>query len=158
MLRTASPEDLEALYRVETECFQEHRFRKDHVAWILANEKALTLVDDEEGELQGALMLLFERASCRVLSIAVVPGARRRGLGTRMMDAANDAARARGASLIRLEVSTRNLGAIEFYRGLGYRTDEVLYGYYSWGEDAYSMARPVAAEVDAARVSRAQGS
>ncbi|HLE54863.1 MAG TPA: N-acetyltransferase [Thermoplasmata archaeon] len=151
----ATQEDLDALYEVELACFQEHRFRKDHLGWILTNEKALTLVEEtKEGKLLGALMLLFEGAACRVLSVAVVPEARRRGIGTKMMQATEDAARERGSSVVRLEVSTQNLGAVEFYRGLGYRTDGVLYGYYSWGEDAYSMTRYVAPNVDAGRTRR----
>jgi ribosomal protein S18 acetylase RimI-like enzyme len=57
-------------------------------------------------------------------------------------------------------VGTRNFGAIELYRRLGYRTDGVLYGYYSWGEDAYSMSKilpmepvsAVSAEEDSSRM------
>src|SRR5207245_5818505 len=90
------------------------------------------------------MMLLFEGHVCRVLSVAVAPKARRHGIGTRMMQAAEAICRERGLLTIRLEVSTKNLVAIEFYRRLGYRTDGVLYGYYSWGEDAYSVHQPIA--------------
>ena len=92
------------------------------------------------------MMLLFEGRTCRVLSVGVNPQARRRGIATRMMRAAEAIGRERGVSTIRLEVSTRNFAAIELYRRLGYRTDGVLYGYYSWGEDAYSMGKSVPAE------------
>jgi ribosomal protein S18 acetylase RimI-like enzyme len=61
-----------------------------------------------------------------------------------MMRAAEREARKRGCTQVRLEVSTQNYGAIEFYRQLGYRTDGVLYGYYSWGEDAYGMTKALA--------------
>jgi ribosomal protein S18 acetylase RimI-like enzyme len=142
LLRPARPSDLDAIYRIEIACFQEHRFRKDHVDWILRNERAGTFVEENDrGRLDGAIMLLFEGLFCRVLSIATMPERRREGLGTQMMQAAEDEARKRGCTRVRLEVSTQNYGAIEFYRGLGYKTDGVLYGYYSWGEDAYSMIR-----------------
>ncbi len=144
MLRRATPEDLEGIYRIEIACFKERRFRRDHVDWILRNERAVSLVEENGNDLVGAIMLLFEGQVCRVLSIATMPDHRRMHLGTEMMKAAEDEARGRGCALVRLEVSTRNYGAIEFYRGLGYRTDGVLYGYYSWGEDAYSMVRSVA--------------
>jgi len=143
LFREARPDDLEALYRFEVLCFEQHRFRRDHVEWILRHDRALTLVDDGSDGVTAATMLLFEGQVCRVLSIAVAPGARRRGLGTQMMQAVDAICRDRGVSTIRLEVSTRNLGAIELYRRLGYRTDGVLYGYYSWGEDAYSMHKSV---------------
>ncbi len=139
MLRAATPADLEGIYRIEIACFKQRRFRRDHVDWILRNERAVTLVEDGGDRLDGAIMLLFEGAICRVLSVATMPERRRHGLGTDMMHAAEAEAHRRGCAQIRLEVSTRNYGAIEFYRGLGYKTDGVLYGYYSWGEDAYSM-------------------
>ncbi len=143
MLRRAAASDLDALDQLETECFQERKFRRDHLDWILRNPKALTLLADEGRQLAGAVMLLFEGRVCRVLSVAVAPGSRRKGLGSAMMHAAEEEARARGCELVRLEVSTRNVAAIEMYRRLGYRTDGVLYGYYSWGEDAYSMTKPL---------------
>ena len=143
MFRVAGPNDLDALYRFEILCFREHRFRRDHVDWILRNERALTLVEDGRKAVTAAMMLLFEGHVCRVLSVAVAPKARRHGIGTRMMHAAEAVCRERGMSTIRLEVSTQNLVAMEFYRRLGYRTDGVLYGYYSWGEDAYSMHKAI---------------
>src|SRR3989449_9066139 len=145
-MRVAGAADLESLYSFEVSCFQEHPFRRDHIAWILDNDHAVTLVQDGAGGFAAVMMLLFEGHTCRVLSIGVAPKARRRGIATRMMQAAEAIGRERGVSTIRLEVSTRNLAAIELYRRLGYRTDGVLYGYYSWGEDAYSMGKSVPAE------------
>ena len=143
MLRPATPADLEGIYRIEIACFKQRRFRRDHVDWILRNERALTLVEDGGPHLDGAIMLLFEGQICRVLSVATMPQRRRLGLGKEMMKAAEAEARQRGCAQVRLEVSTRNYSAIEFYRRLGYKTDGVLYGYYSWGEDAYSMVQAI---------------
>jgi len=154
LLRVAGSGDVDALYRFEVLCFHERRFRREHVDWILRNERALTLVVDGPTGLRGAIMMLFEGHVCRILSVAVAPDERRRGLGSRLMKAAEDLSLERGCSSVRLEVSTHNLAAIEFYRDLGYRTDGVLYGYYSWGEDAYSMTRYVAPNVDAGRTGR----
>jgi ribosomal protein S18 acetylase RimI-like enzyme len=146
VFRVAGLADLDALYRFELICFREHPFRRDHVAWILENDRAVTLVEDGDGGVSAVMMLLFEGRTCRVLSVGVVPGARRRGTATRLMRTAEAFARERGCTTMRLEVSTQNLPAIVLYRHLGYRTDGVLYGYYSWGEDAYSMAKPVPPE------------
>jgi ribosomal-protein-alanine N-acetyltransferase len=142
-LRIAGPDDLSALYRFEILCFREHRFRRDHIDWILRHERALTLVEDGPDGVTAAMMLLFEGSVCRVLSVAVGPEHRRRGIGTRLMRAAETTCQERGLSAIRLEVSTNNVAAIEFYHNLGYRTDGVLPRYYSWGEDAYSMHRAI---------------
>jgi len=154
LLRAAGPDDLDALYQFELLCFQEHHFRRDHVAWILDNDRALTLLENEPHGVTAAMMLLFEGRTCRVLSVAVAPEARRRGTGTRMMGLAEGICRERRIPIIRLEVSTRNFAAIELYRRLGYRTDGVLYGYYSWGEDAYSMRKDLPETTSDARPPR----
>jgi ribosomal protein S18 acetylase RimI-like enzyme len=146
MLRAAGPDDLESLYAFEVRCFREHPFRKDHVAWILGNDHAMTIVQDGTDGFVAVMMLLFEGRTCRVLSVGVAGNARRRGIATRLMQAAEALCHERDIGIVRLEVSTRNLAAIELYRRLGYRTDGVLYGYYSWGEDAYSMTKSLAKE------------
>lgn len=151
VLRPAGLADLEAVYQLEDACFKERRFQRDHVQWILTNPSALTLVEDGGRDLLGAVMLLFEGRVCRILSIAVISEARRRRLGSAMMREAERIAAARGCVVVRLEVSTRNVGAVEFYRRLGYEVDGFLPRYYSWGEDAHSMRRriPVVAEAPA---------
>ena len=58
MLRAATPADLEGIYRIEIACFKQRRFRRDHVDWILRNNRALTLVADAGGHFDGAIMLL----------------------------------------------------------------------------------------------------
>jgi len=122
-LRVAGPDDLSALYRFEVLCFREHRFRRDHIDWILRHERALTLVEDGPEGVTAAMMLLFEGSVCRVLSVAVAPEHRRRGIGTRMMRAAETTCQERGLSAIRLEVSTSNLAAI----GMKVRTISVTH-------------------------------
>lgn len=139
LLRPATQDDLENLQRFEDVCFQDRRFRAEHLDWILRNERALTLIEDGDGGLRAALILLFDGKVCRVLSVAVAPESRRQGLGTRMMLRAESLARQRGCAAIRLEVSTTNVAGIELYRKLDYRMDGHLPRYYSWGEDAFSM-------------------
>src|SRR5437667_11463132 len=138
IMRVAGPDDLDDLHAFEVRCFRDHPFRRDHVEWILGNDHALTLVQDGTDGFVAVMMLLFEGRSCRVLSIGVARNARRHGIATRLMQAAEALCRERTIGAVRLEVSTRNLAAIELYRGLGYRTDGGLYGSSSWGGDAYS--------------------
>jgi len=58
--------------------------------------------------------------------MGVVPTARRRGLGVRMMNALAAEARARDLKVLGLEVLTENTGAIALYTGLEYRTLRTL--------------------------------
>lgn len=141
MLRYADLRDLKALEALEAVCFREHRYRPEFLEWILKNARTATLVWVEAGEIAGSVMVLLENGQARVLSVAVHPSRRRGGIGRRLMEAAERVSRERGATAARLEVSTLNAPAIALYRGLGYRTEGVLPGYYSWGEDAFAMRK-----------------
>lgn len=143
MLRLADARDLESLYDLETVCFQKRRFRPEHLAWIVTNPHAQVLVQENGRGIDGSLMVLFDGTTCRVLSVGVRPSRRRRGIGRQLMVAAERLARARGSRVVRLEVSVTNRAAIRLYRGLGYQADGILHGYYSWGEDALSMSKPL---------------
>lgn len=143
MIRRAGLPDVDGLIRLEELCFDRGRFRPDHLRWVISSERTLAFVEDDGAGLSGTLMLQFEGRVCQVMSVAVVPAGRRKGLGTRFMRLAEDIARERGCASMRLEVSTRNLAAIELYRGLDYRLNGHLPRYYSWGEDAFSMVKPL---------------
>lgn len=141
MLRFANALDLDAIDGVEAICFREHRFRREFLEWVLKNPSARTLVWEESGRIVGSVMILLDTSRVRVLSIAVLPGFRRRGLGDALLDAAERTARSLGARIARLEVSTQNRSAIALYRRRGYRTEGLLPGYYSWGDDALAMEK-----------------
>lgn len=138
MLRPATPGDLEALMALEAECFGDRQFRRDTVAWILDNPDAATIVEDRGG-IVGSIMVQFDRDACRILSVAVRPAWRRRGIGGALMEAAERLARGLGSKAVRLEVGTENRAAIQFYKKLGYKIEGLLYGYYRDGEDGYAM-------------------
>lgn len=142
MIRSAGLADLEALYDLEVLCFAERRFGRDHLRYLLRNPRASTFVY-EDGGILGSLMLYDDRGAVRILSVGVHPEHRRRGIGTRLMRVADDMALRTGARDIRLEVSTENASAVAFYEALGYRIAGRLPRYYSWGDDAYAMAKAV---------------
>ncbi len=146
VIRSAGVGDLEALYELEVVCFAERRFTRDHLLYILRHPRASTFVY-EDGRVLGSIMLHDEGGVLRVLSVGVHPSCRRRGVGGRLMTLAEDMAVKFHSSEVRLEVSTRNEGAIAFYSALGYETTGTIPRYYSWGEDAHSMRKAVAIEV-----------
>jgi len=143
VIRPADVHDLDALYELEALCFAERRFQKEHVLYILKNPRAATFVY-ENGSVLGSLMVQDERALTRVLSIGVHPKHRRQGIGRMLMAAAEDAARRFRTGEVRLEVNVKNESALSFYRTLGYEVMGRLARYYSWGDDAFAMRKPVA--------------
>ncbi|MCS7100009.1 MAG: ribosomal protein S18-alanine N-acetyltransferase [Sulfolobales archaeon] len=77
-----------------------------------------------------------------VVSIAVLPEFRQRGIATALMTSAmNSMKKKYGADEVYLEVRVSNEPAIRLYEKLGFKKVRVLKRYYLDGEDAYLMAR-----------------
>jgi ribosomal-protein-alanine N-acetyltransferase len=76
-----------------------------------------------------------------VISIAVLPQARRKGLALRLMDLAMEEMKRKDASECYLEVRSSNEPAIALYEGMGFQIIKTLKKYYSDNESAYLMAK-----------------
>lgn len=102
----------------------------------------------DERALLGYAVVLFRAGSraARLYSIAVDAGARGRGVAKALLAAAEDAARARGATALRLEVRADNAAALSLYERLGYRTRGSVEDYYEDGATALRFERTLAAE------------
>ena len=74
-----------------------------------------------------------------ILTLAVMPEARQRGIGVALLRAAMREAAARGASVMFLEVSTKNRPALTLYGRAGFRDMGRRSRYYSDGVDAVVM-------------------
>lgn len=79
-----------------------------------------------------------------IVSVGVLPEARRLGIATAMMSRAMKAMKIfYGASEVYLEVRVSNTPAISLYEKLGYKIVGRVPKYYSDGEDAFIMACPL---------------
>ena len=78
---------------------------------------------------------------CHILNIAVHPGSRRAGIGTRLMGEAIAEAIMKNTAIITLEVRRSNIAARGLYRNLSFEERRVRKNYYSPGEDAIVMER-----------------
>lgn len=94
----------------------------------------------------GFLVLRTVAGEAEVLTVAVDPAARRRGVGAALVEAAAGAAAAAGAGALFLEVAADNAAACALYARAGFARAGLRRGYY---------ARPGAPPVDALVLSRA---
>lgn len=101
----------------------------DRRAWsqpavYLARKRALDdellLVAEHDERLVGAVAIGWDGVRGWVYHLAVDPAARRRGIGSALMRAAEERLRARGCPKINLQVGTDNQAVVRFYERLGY--------------------------------------
>jgi ribosomal-protein-alanine N-acetyltransferase len=115
----------------------------DEIAKLLANPAVFALVSGKT-QPQGFAMGWTAAGDAELLTVAVVPDARRRGLGAALVTAAGVAALVRGAASMHLEVAEDNEAARALYAKLGYKEAGRRHAYYA-GErgavDAIVMRR-----------------
>lgn len=76
-----------------------------------------------------------------IVSIAVMPENRRKGIGQALVAKAMEGMRFYNAKQCFLEVRVSNTPAINLYKKMGFKVVRTISGYYSDGEDAYVMSR-----------------
>jgi ribosomal-protein-alanine acetyltransferase len=143
MLRPARQDDLAAIMAIETALFPTDAWSEATMAAELGGPHGHYLVAEaEDGDIDGYAGLLAPRGSGQadIQTIAVVPRARRRGLGRTMLRALLTEAQAREATEVFLEVRADNPGARALYDEFGFAEIAVRPQYYQPdGVDAVIM-------------------
>jgi len=136
--RPARASDLDRLVAIEELAFQTDRISRRSFRAFMERKTAMLHVIEQEGEVAGYFLVLFRRNSAlsRLYSIAVHPGCSGHGLGTQLLQAAEQAAFEGGRFVLRLEVREDNPGAIALYRKHGYREWGRYLDYYEDHTDA----------------------
>src|SRR5437763_3085157 len=131
-IRPAEPGDVEALAALEARVFKTDRISPRAFRRFVKSSAAALIVAVHGGKLAGYALVLFRDGSAiaRLYSIAVVPEAGGRGIGSKLLDAAEAAALARERVVLRLEVHEKNSGAIARYRKSGYTMFGRHFNYY----------------------------
>ena len=79
-----------------------------------------------------------------IITIDVAAAARRSGVGSQLLLAAEDRLRLVGSKSVGLETAVDNLSALAFYKRHGYSVIETVPRYYSNGVDALRMKKDLA--------------
>jgi len=117
---------------------------------LLRRRSTALLVAERAGRVVGYAVLWFAADEAELGDMAVLPEARRRGLGRWLLDGALSEAARRGAKRVFLEVRESNVGARGLYELAGFEAVGVRPDYYSEPqEDAILMTLQL--ETDPAR-------
>jgi len=152
-VRRAEPGDVDALIKLEHRVFATDRLSRRSLRRLLDSPSAAVLVAVENAQLAGIAIVLFRARSAvaRLYSIAVAPHVGGRGVAAMLLDAAEEAALARGCRIMRLEVHRANHAAISRYRKSGYREFGRYRTYYEDGADALRFEKRLRGDAAALR-------
>lgn len=90
----------------------------------LAMNDDLLFVAVEDGVVIGSIMAGYDGHRGWLYSVAVRQSAKRRGVGTALVQRAEAALRALGCPKINLQVRSTNAAVIAFYQGLGFAVED----------------------------------
>jgi ribosomal protein S18 acetylase RimI-like enzyme len=144
-IRQGRRSDLQQLWELEQAAFSGDRLSLPRLRhWLQASNGELRVAAGG-GELLGYGLLLLRKDSraARLYSLAVAPSARGQGVASALVAALEAAAKKRGCGEVRLEVASRNAGAIALYQRLGYREFGRRADYYDDGDTALRMCKAV---------------
>jgi ribosomal-protein-alanine N-acetyltransferase len=147
-LRRATLADVDAIMAIEAPVFGHEAWSSEAMARDVADANCVYVVAEARDE-AGTTVVAYAGLLCPpgsgeadVQTIAVVPNARSKGLGRRLMAELLAAAEQRRATRIFLEVRADNAQAITLYTSLGFDEIAVRPGYYQpEGVDAVVMRR-----------------
>ena len=144
-LRPAGAGEAERLAALHRQAFGARAWDAQSFARLLKQEGVEALTAFVRGELCG--MVLYRQAADEgeILTIAVMPAMRRRGIGGRLLASAMTTMMMQGASRLFLEVAADNAAALALYEQAGFERLGMRPGYYAGadgpGRDAVLMVR-----------------
>ena len=141
MIRKAKMQDLEELCRIEKLCFKRERYSKEFIFHLLESPDIYSFVFEENKRIVGSVIISFHRNTARIISIAVHPSHRKKRIGKKLLDSAEEKAKQSNIRSIVLEVSTENKDAVKFYLSNRYKIDGLIKDYYGTGKDAWRMSK-----------------
>jgi len=146
VIRDFKPEDFEPLWRMDQECFPPGiSYSRPELKAYVRHRGAFTLVaaDVKDGKIAG-FIVAHEALTGHIITIDVLPTARRSGVGSLLLRAAEDQLRAAGSRAIGLETAVDNVAALSFYKRHGYSVIRTWPRYYSNGVDALVLKKKLA--------------
>lgn len=150
-LRKFVPDDLQSVMQINRVCLPENY---TDMFFIDLHQRfpETFIVAEADGKIVGYIMSRIEVGlgnfglgglirKGHVVSIAVLPESRRKGVASGLLKAVMEGMGYYRAKQIYLEVRVTNGAGVALYKKLGLEVARTINGYYSDGEDAYVMSK-----------------
>ena len=133
---SVSMEELQEIMEIEKESF-EHPWSKP----MFLSENQSFVLACYSNNIIGYLCYSTVLDECHILNIAVKPLFRKKGIAESMLKKLFELSESKGINFFYLEVSDRNLAAINLYLKLGFKKLGIRKKYYEDGSDAIVMVK-----------------
>ncbi len=154
-IRQFEKADFDTLWRIDQDCFDPQlAYSRPEMAFYIRRPASFTLVAEGDGgedpgngnpragiPILGFIVAETRRNTGHIITIDVVAEARRAGVGSALLRAAEDRLLRAGAVAIALETAVNNEAAIRFYKQKGYFVEKTVSSYYSNHIDALVMTK-----------------
>jgi len=146
VIRDFKVEDFETLWRIDQECFPPGiAYSKAELRAYIRHRNSFTLVAEDNDRL-GGFIVGHHGPIGHIITIDVIAEARRTGVGSLLLAAAEERLRQSGSKAVGLETAVDNASALTFYKRHGYSVVRTWPRYYSNGVDALVMKKDLAKE------------
>ena len=147
-IRDSRRGDFEELWRIDQLCFQTGiAYSKQELGYYMAAKNAFTLVAEvtqKDGGFKTVGFLVgqkYARGMGHIITIDVLPEARRAQVGSQLMEVAEAKLKAGGCASIFLEAAVNNQAALKFYKKRGYFVLKTIPRYYNDELDAFLLGK-----------------
>ena len=131
----ANEDEIDAIVEIEKKCFPGNvAYSKHQLEYLILNANSDCLVEKEAGVVRAFLIVTYRQRSltCNIETIDVAPDFKNRGIGLKLLKAAEVEMKRRGMRWSQLEVSEGNEAALRVYKNAGYTFKKKLEGYYKF--------------------------
>lgn len=147
-LRDFRPSDFETLWKIDQQCFVPGiSYSRAELRFYMRRPGAFTLVAEKSqpelaAETVGFVVAEINRNQAgHVITIDVVSRERRSGVGSLLLNGAEERLRSMNCNAVMLEAAVDNASALGFYKKHGYFVVKTEPRYYSNGVDAFVLRK-----------------
>jgi ribosomal-protein-alanine N-acetyltransferase len=133
-IETATVNQLDKLYTIEEQCFNEEAFSRQQIAYLLTDYNTIALAAKNNADIAGFIIAQIDvddnNEFGHIVTLNIPPNYRKKGVATQLLQEIQVLLKHRGINECRLEVREDNHPAIKLYQKLGYQTVGKLDRYY----------------------------
>jgi ribosomal-protein-alanine N-acetyltransferase len=151
LVRDFEKSEFETLWRIDQQCFAPGiSYSQPELAAYIRLLGSFTLVAESvnsgPSSVLGFIIAKAKGHLGHIITIDVLPEARRFGVGSRLLEAAEDRLRRAQCSQVKLETAVNNASALSFYKRHSYFVVKTIPRYYADGMDAMVLEKNLLSE------------